>query len=116
MLTMRAVPSLAVVLVGSMDWLTSIVGITCFGAVESNPFIAGIAGASLAVFTVIKLIATVLIGLMFYQGERMLLGTQDKSSRNYQYTRFLLRGGCLAATGFLLFAVINNLVVFAAAA
>ena len=113
MFTFKAVPSLALVLVGSMDWLTSIVGITCFGAVESNPFMAGIAGASLAAFTVIKLIATVLIGLLFYQGERMLLGTQDKSSRNFRFTRIMLRGACVAATGFLLFAVVNNLIVVA---
>ena len=115
MFTFKAVPSLALVLVGSMDWLTSIVGISFFGAVESNPFVAGIAGASLAAFTVIKLLATVLIGLLFYQGERMLLGTQEQNSRNFKYTRILLRGACVAATGFLLFAVVNNLIVLATA-
>ena len=115
MLRAKAIPSLALVLVGSMDWLTTISGIACFGAVESNPFIAGIAGASLPAFTAIKLSATVFIGLLFYQGERMLLGTQDKSSRSFQCTRILLRGACIAATAFLLFAVVNNLIVVATA-
>jgi hypothetical protein len=115
MFTVKAVPSSALVLVGSMDWLTTIVGIAFFGAVESNPFIAGIAGASLPAFTVIKLLTTVFIGLLFYQGERMLLGTQDKSSRSFKYMRIMLRGACVAAIGVLLFAVVNNLIVVATA-
>jgi hypothetical protein len=115
MLRVKASPSLALVLVGSMDWLTTIIGITCFGAVESNPFIADIAGANLPAFTIIKLSTTVLIGLLFYQGERMLRGIQDKSSRSFQCTRILLRGTCIAAIAFLLFAVVNNLMVVATA-
>jgi hypothetical protein len=113
MLRVKAVPSLALVLVGSMDWLTTIIGIACFGAVESNPFITGIAGASLPAFTAIKLSATMFIGLLFYQGERMLLGNQDKTSRSFQCTRIILRGACVAATVFLLIAVVNNLIVVA---
>ena len=115
MLRVKAVTSLALVLVGSMDWLTTIIGIACVGAVESNPFIAGIAGASLPAFTAIKLSTTVFIGLLFYQGERMLLGIQDKSSRYFQCTRIMLRGACIGATAFLLFAVANNLFVVATA-
>ena len=113
MFKFRAIPSLAVILVGSMDWLTSVVGISCFGAVESNPLMAGMAGASLALFTVIKLLATMSIGLLFYQGERMLLETKYKSNRHFQFTRILLRAAWTAATGFLLYAVINNLIVVA---
>jgi hypothetical protein len=115
MLRVKAVPSLALVLVGSMDCLTTIIGIACFGAVESNPFIAGIAGTSLTAFTVIKLSTTMVMGLLFYQGERMLLGTQDKTSRSFQCTRIMLRGACIAATVFLLIAVVNNLIVVASA-
>lgn len=115
MLRAKAIPSLALVLVGSMDWLTTIIGIACFGAFESNPFIAGIAGASLPAFTAIKLSTTVFIGLLFYQGERILLRTQDKNSRSFQCTCILLRGACIAAIVFLLFAVVNNLIVVATA-
>lgn len=114
MLSVRAILSLALVLVGSMDWLTTVIGITCFGAAESNPLIAGIA-ASLPAFTAMKLSATVFIGLLFYQGERMLLGTQDKTSRGFQCMRIIFRGAWVAAIGFLLFAVVNNLVVVASA-
>ncbi len=115
MLTLRAVPSLALVLAGSLDWLTTIIGIACFGAVESNPFIAGIAGASLLTFTVVKLAATLFTGLLFYQGEKLMLRAQDQRSWSFRCTHITLRIVCIAATVFLLFAVVNNLLVFATA-
>lgn len=100
---------------GLMDWLTTTIGIFYFGAIESNPFIAGVAGTSLPAFTVIKLSATLFAGLLFYQGERLLLRTQDKTSRSFQCTSIILRGACIAATVFLLIAVVNNLIVVASA-
>jgi predicted secreted protein len=100
---------------GLMDWLTTTIGISYFGAVEANPFIAGIAGTSLLAFTVVKLCATLFAALLFYQGERLLLGTQDKTKLSFKCARILLRGTCIAATAFLLFAVVNNLIVVATA-
>lgn len=113
MLRAQAVPSLALIIVGSLDWLTTIIGIACFGAVESNPLIAGVAGASLLAFTVIKLSVTVLAGLLLYLGEHALLRTPDKNSRFFRCTRLMFRSACIAATVFLLYAVVNNLVVVA---
>ncbi len=107
--------SLALVVAGLLDLLTTIVGIVFFGAVESNPFIAGIAGASLPAFTVIKIATTACLGFMFYKGERMLLEIQDKATRSFKCTNVILKGACVAATGFLLFAVVNNLVVMVSA-
>jgi len=43
----------------------------------------------------------------------MLLDLQDRASRSFKCTRVMLRGACVAATGFLLFAVVNNLIVVA---
>lgn len=113
MLRAKAGLSLALVIAGSMDLLTTIIGIAFFGAVESNPFIASIAGASLPAFTVIKIATTACLGFLFYKGEHMLLEIQDKASRSFKCSRVLLRGACVAATGFLLFAVVNNLIVVA---
>jgi hypothetical protein len=113
MLRVQAVPSLALIIVGSIDWLTTIIGIAFFGAVESNPLIAGIAGASLLAFTAMKLSVTVIIGLLLYLGEHMLLRIQDKNSRSFQYAHIIFRSACVAATVFLLFAVVNNLIVVA---
>jgi hypothetical protein len=100
---------------GSMDWLTTIIGILYFGAVEGNPFIADITRTSIPEFTAIKLSTTVFVGLLFCIADRILLRTQDKNSRSFRFTRLTLRGAYIAATVFLLIAVLNNLIVFAKA-
>lgn len=110
------VPCLSLMLMGSMDWLTTFIGIAYFGAVESNPFLAAIIAKSLPAFTAIKLSTTLMVGLLFYNAEKMLLKVQDKSSRAFQVTRIMLRGAYIAATLLLLIAVLNNLLVVASAA
>ncbi len=115
MLRFRAVPSLSLILMGSMDWLTTIVGIVYFGAVEGNPFLANITQTSLLMFTVIKLSTTVMVGLLFYKAEKALLGTPDKSTRSFKCARIVLRAAYVVATVVLLFAVLNNLIVVASA-
>jgi hypothetical protein len=114
-LRIRTVPCLSFVLMGSMDWLTTIIGIVYFGAVEGNPFLAEITRTSLPAFTAIKLSTTIIVGLLFYKAEKTLLRTQDKNSRSFRCTRIILRGTYIAATVFLLIAVLNNLIVVARA-
>jgi hypothetical protein len=111
MLRIRAVPSLALVLIGSMDWLTTIIGIVYFGAVEGNPFLADITRTSLPAFTAIKLFTTIFVGLLFYKADKMLLRTQDKSTRSFRFARIILRVAYITATALLLVAVLNNLSV-----
>lgn len=96
---------------GSMDWLTTIIGIAYFGAVEGNPFLADITRTSLPAFTIIKLSTTIMVGLLFYKAEKTLLQTPDKSTRSFKCARIILRVAYVAATVLLLFAVLNNLVV-----
>ena len=98
-----------------MDWLTTIIGIVYFGAVEGNPFLAEIARISLPAFTAIKLSTTIVVGLLFYKAEKILLRTQDKNSLSFRCTRIILRGAYSTATVFLLIAVLNNLIVVARA-
>jgi len=106
---------LALVLIGSMDWLTTMVGIAYFGAVENNPVLADITRTNLVAFTAIKLATTVFVGLLFYQAEKTLLRTQDKNSRSFLCARVTLRSAYIVATVLLLFAVLNNLIVVARA-
>jgi len=114
-LRIRTVPCLSFILIGSMDWLTTIIGIVYFGAVEGNPFLAEIARISLPAFTAIKLSTTIVVGLLFYKAEKILLRTQDKNSLSFRCTRIILRGAYSTATVFLLIAVLNNLIVVARA-
>jgi hypothetical protein len=111
MLRIRAVPSLSLILMGSMDWLTTIVGIVYFGAVEGNPFLADITQTSLPAFTLIKLSATIMVGLLFYKAEKTLMVTQNKSTRSFKCSRIILRAAYIAVTVLLLSAVLNNLIV-----
>ena len=113
MLRVKAAPSLIFTLAGTMDWLTTIIGVTWFGAVESNPFIANVANSSLPIFAALKLTATILIGIFFYLGERMLRKTQYTNIRPYQYARIILKTACITVTILLLIAVVNNLIVVA---
>ena len=111
MLRIRAVPSLSLILIGSMDWLTTIIGIVYFGAVEGNPFLAEVTRTNLLAFTAIKLSTTVIIGVLFYKAEKVLMRTPDKSRRSFRYARLILRGAYITATALLLIAVLNNLTV-----
>ena len=100
---------------GSMDWLTTIIGIVYFGAVESNPFMAGLTSASLVTFTAVKLTTTVFVALLFYKAEKNLLVAPDKTSRSFKLTRIVLRSAYIIATTLLLAAVANTLLVVAKA-
>jgi hypothetical protein len=113
MLMWKVAPRL-LVLVGSMDWLTTIIGISWFGALESNPFLAEITQSSLPVFTLIKLGAVFLVAFLFYQAERSLNSTQDRTSRSFASVRWLLTGAYSASVILLLAAVVNNLLTVVA--
>jgi hypothetical protein len=100
---------------GSLDWLTTIMGILYVGAAEANPFLTDIAGTNLPAFTAIKLFTTILVGFLFYKAERNLAQTQSRTTPSFRYMQLLIRGAYIAATTFLLAAVLNNLLVLAKA-
>jgi hypothetical protein len=115
MIGIKTVPCLSFVLMGSMDWLTTVIGIVYFGAVEGNPFLAEITRTSLPAFTALKLSTTIIVALLFYKAEKTILMTQDKNSSSFRWARIMLRGVYITATVFLLIAVLNNLIVVASA-
>ena len=45
----------ALILMGILDWLTTVTGILCFGAVEVNPLFAGLTKTNILVCSEIKL-------------------------------------------------------------
>jgi hypothetical protein len=106
-------PSLAVFFMGYADWLTTIIGIVYFGAVEVNPLFAYMTETNLVGFTVVKLNATIFMGVLCFMGERMLQRLEDKNSKSFLYSRIILRAGYLITISFLLVTILNNLIVFA---
>ena len=94
---------------GSIDWLTTIIGIAFFGAVESNPFISTLANTNLLAFSVLKLAATLAIACLFYQAEKKLSNSRNNEGRSLKRGVGLLRLLQGISLLFLAFATLNNL-------
>ncbi len=94
---------------GSIDWLTTIIGIAFFGAVESNPFISTLANTNLLAFSVLKLAATFAVASLFYQAEKKLsksINNEGRSLKRGVDLIRLLQGSSLLV---LALAALNNL-------
>jgi hypothetical protein len=65
---------------------------------------------NLPAFAVIKLAATLFAVLAFSLAEKTLMKAQDKNSRTFVGTRYLLKGVYMAAVVFLLITVLNNII------
>ena len=102
---------MTLILMGYMDWLTTIIGIFYFGAVEANPFFVEMTRTNLVAFTAVKLMTTIFVGLLYYLGERMLLRLKDRKSRSFLCARIILRTGFVVTTVILLSAILNNIIV-----
>jgi len=100
---------------GYLDWLTTIIGIAYFGAVEGNPVMALLTRTNLVAFTAVKLTTATFAGLLAYQGERMLQRLEDKTSKSFLRARIILKAGYIIAATILLVTILNNLVVVAKA-
>jgi len=72
------------ILMGILDWLTTVTGVLCFGAVEINPLFAGLTKVNILVYSGIKLSIVVLTGFLFYKAdkiEKMLRGNSHLGKR-----------------------------------
>jgi hypothetical protein len=95
----------ALVLIGFLDWLTTIFGITYFGASETNPLLVDLVSSNIMVFSAVKLFAVVTGGLAFYKA----VGLSTDFNRGFT-KRFLDVGFSLTFLA-LVVVVFNNLVV-----
>jgi len=95
----------ALVLVGFLDWLTTVVGVAFFGASESNPLMFGLVSLNMVLFSVVKLVAVVVAGLIFYKAIGLTAGL------NLSFTKRFLDIGYSLTFLSLTVVVINNLSV-----
>jgi hypothetical protein len=58
-----------IILIGTLDWLTTLVGVVFFGATETNFLLAGLTQSNLLLFSAVKLCSITLTGLIFYKAE-----------------------------------------------
>jgi len=97
----------ALILMGFLDWLTTMIGVLYFGATETNPLIAGLTQSSMLIFSAVKLSAVSLAGFVFYKAGAM---GRNAGQTPCFATMFLDSGyavSLLALTAF----VINNITV-----
>jgi hypothetical protein len=111
MLRIGVFPSALLVFMGSIDCLTTVVGVLYFRAVELNPIIAGIVNTSLPAFVILKLATTVLVGLIFVQTEKILMKTSNKTTKAFNFTKKLLKCTYVGIIIFLAIVVANNFIV-----
>jgi hypothetical protein len=115
MMKIKSYSTLLLALMGSMDCFTTVIGILYFGAVELNPFIAGVVSTNIPAFVVLKLITTVFVCLIFVQAEKILLKTQDKTTRTFKWTYRILKTAYIGVIAFMVIVVVNNLFVLISA-
>ncbi|MEM3357009.1 MAG: DUF5658 family protein [Candidatus Bathyarchaeia archaeon] len=89
-----------------LDWLTTILGVHYFGAVELNPLFAGAVSSNILVYSIIKLAAAMLIGLLFYKGYAM----EEVLGVNSNFGKLFLRSGYFTSFTVLMLVVANNLI------
>jgi hypothetical protein len=107
-------PSLLLIMLGSIDAVTTVVGVMYFGATELNPLMTGIVHTNMIAFLVLKVSATFLIGFTYILAKRTLDKSINKENRAFRYSNRLMKiayGGLMV---FLLITVINNLTVLLA--
>ena len=114
MLKTEVFPSFLIIFMGSIDCLTTVIGVLYFGAAELNPFLAGIVSTNIGAFLVVKLAATILIAFTYILANKTLMKTQNKSTKSFKYSCKFLKVAYAGILAFLVIVVANNLIILLA--
>jgi hypothetical protein len=107
-------PSFLIILMGSIDAITTVIGVLYFGAAELNPFMTGIVNTSILAFLALKIAATFLIGFTYILAKRTLNKTINKESRTFRYSNRFMKVAYAGLMVFLIIVVVNNLTILLA--
>jgi hypothetical protein len=91
----KFVSGLLLILMGTLDCLTTVVGTVYFGTQELNPLIATLLNFNLPVFAAIKLAVTVCVGTIFVLAEKTLLGTEGTNKRSFKIVQNISMFSCI---------------------
>jgi ABC-type phosphate/phosphonate transport system permease subunit len=94
------------IVTGFLDWLTTMVGITFFGATELNPPLAGLTQTNLVAFSALKLAAIITVALLFFKAQNMT----NKQKTNMAFTKKFLNAGYITTFVTLTAVALNNTV------
>jgi membrane protein DedA with SNARE-associated domain len=103
--------SLMLILMGSLDCLTTVIGTVYFGTQELNPIIAGLVNTNLPAFVAVKLAVTISVGVVFVLAEKALLSNSNVHDKSFKAAYVTLRVAYIGVVLFLLLVVINNIMV-----
>lgn len=106
-------PSIILVFMGTIDCITTVVGILYYGAVEVNPIMATVVG-NVPLFMVIKLVATMGIAGTYLLANKILNSIPDKTTKSFHYCKVFMKTAYAGLVVFLLAVVINNFMVLLA--
>ena len=98
---------------GSIDCVTTVIGILYYGATELNPVMAGVVN-NIPLFMVLKLTATICVGGTYLLGHRILHTTEDKTTRSFKIGNASMKLVYMSLIAFLTIVVINNFTVLMA--
>jgi hypothetical protein len=107
-------PSFMLILMGSIDCLTTVIGVLYFGAAEMNPLMTGIVSTNIVAFLALKISATFLIGLTYILAKRSLNRTLNKESKSFKYSNNLLKVVYAGLIIFLFIVIVNNITILLA--
>jgi hypothetical protein len=96
----------AIILMGFLDWLTTVTGVLFLGATEVNPLFSELTKSSMIIFSVVKLSTIVIVGLAFYVASAISRSTSNAG----HFTRRFLNGGYSLTFLTLTTVVANNMV------
>jgi hypothetical protein len=104
-------PSFILILLGSIDCLTTIIGVLYFGAAELNPLMMGIVSTNIVAFLVLKISATFLIGFTYILAKRSLNRVLNKESKSFRYSNIFMKVAYTGLIIFLFMVIVNNLLI-----
>lgn len=111
MLKRELIPSLLIIIMGTLDCVTTVIGVLYFGAIELNPFIAGLVSTSIDTYLVVKIGGTILTALTYILARQVLMRMPDKSGKAFNYSSKILSFTYAGLISFLAVAVANNLLI-----
>jgi|AGTN01.2.fsa_nt_gi hypothetical protein len=106
-------PSLLLVLMGSIDCVTTVIGTLYYGASEMNPVLSGVV-SNVPLFMALKLSATLCIAGTYVLSTKILNSTKDKSTRSFRVGSAAIKVIYLGLVAFLVVVVVNNFIVLLA--
>ena len=95
----------ALVLVGFLDWITTIVGVAFFGASETNPLLVDLVSSNMIIFSAVKLFAVVAGGFAFFKAVGLTKTYNQGLTKRFLDVSFSMTFLALALV------VFNNLIV-----